>query len=68
MVQELPDMAAALDYVVDIYEKKTPAEMLADEPGTAQEPLGPNKVPTRVQKIVAAPELNDANFAPNGGD
>lgn len=63
VVQELPDMAAALDYVVDICEKKAPAEMLADESGTAQGPLGPNKVPTRVQKIVAAPELNDADFA-----
>ena len=40
VVQELPDMAAALDYVVDICEKKAPAEMLADEPGTAQGPPG----------------------------
>ena len=48
---------------MDICEKKAPAEMLADEPGTAQGPLGPNKVPTQVQKIVAAPELNNADFA-----
>lgn len=42
VVQELPDMAAALDYVVDICEKKAPAEMLADEPGTARA-LGPTR-------------------------
>ncbi|MBD5608529.1 MAG: LUD domain-containing protein [Desulfovibrio sp.] len=63
VVQELPNMAAALTYAVDICDKKAPAEMLADEPGTAQGPLGPNKVPTRVQKVLAAPALSDDEFS-----
>ena len=48
VVQEVPNMAAALQYVVDVCANKAPAELLADEPGTEQGPLGPNKVPTRV--------------------
>lgn len=63
IVQELPSMEAALQYIVDICASKSPCEMLADEPGTAQGPLGPNKVPTRVQKVVAAPALDEKNFA-----
>lgn len=63
VVQELPTMAAALQYVVDVCESKTPAELLADEPGTEKGPLGPNKCPTRVQRVVAAPGLEDADFA-----
>lgn len=62
-VQEVPTMAAALQYVVDLCASKSSAELLADEPGTAQGPLGPNNQPTRVQKVVAAPDLDDANFA-----
>lgn len=62
-VKELPGMAAALEYVVDVCASKSPAEMLADEPGTEKGPLGPNKCPTRIQRIVAAPGLNDADFA-----
>lgn len=62
-VQELPGMAAALQYVVDVCASKSPAEILADEPDTAKGPLGPNKQPTRVQKIVAAPQLSDEDFA-----
>ena len=63
VVQEVPSMAAALQYVVDVCENKAPAELLADEPGVQQGPLGPNKVPTRVQRIVAAPDLGDEDFA-----
>lgn len=59
VVQELPNIGVALDYVIDICEQKTPAELLDEEPGTPKGPLGPNKVPTRIQKIVAAPSLND---------
>lgn len=55
-------MAAALQYVVDVCANKAPAELLADEPGTALGPLGPNKVPTRVQRVIAAPGLEDADF------
>ena len=63
VVQEMPTMAAALQYVVDVCADKAPAELLADEPGTEQGPLGPNKVPTRVKRVVAAPELHDEDFA-----
>lgn len=63
VVQELPTMEAALQYVVDVCESKAPAQLLADEPGTETGPLGPNKCPTRVQRVVAAPALNDADFA-----
>lgn len=61
-VRELPTMEAALDYIVNLCASKAPAEMLADEPDTEKGPLGPNKVPTRVQKIVAAPALDDHYF------
>ena len=63
VVQEVPSMAAALQYVVDVCESKAPAELLADEPGVEQGPLGPNKVPTRVQRVVAAPDLGEEDFA-----
>ncbi len=63
VVQELPTMAAALQYVVDVCASKAPCEMLADEPGTEPGPLGPNKVPTRVQRVIAAPALGDEDFA-----
>ena len=63
VVVSLPGMKEALDYAVEVCVKKAPAEMLAEEPGTEQGPLGPNKVPTRVQKVLAAPQLNDEDFA-----
>ena len=63
VVQEVPTMAAALQYIVDVCANKAPAELLADEPGTEQGPLGPNKVPTRVKKVMAAPQLDEEDFA-----
>lgn len=62
VVQELPNMAAALQYVIDICANKAPCEMLDEEPGAEKGPLGPNKVPTRTQKIVAAPALPDGDY------
>lgn len=62
VVQELPNMKAALQYVVNVCEQKQPCEMLADEPGTEKGPLGPNKVPTRLERIIAAPALGDEDF------
>lgn len=62
VVEELPNMNAALDYIITLCEKKAPCEMLIDEPDTPKGPLGPNKVPTRMQKIIAAPALDDQNF------
>ena len=62
VVQELPNMAAVLQYVVDVCENKAPCELMADE-DVEKGPNGPNGVPTRVQRIVAAPVLNDEDFA-----
>ena len=62
VVQEVPDLDAALQYVVDVCAAKSPCELLADEPGTQRGPNGPNGVPTRVQRIVAAPCLGEEHF------
>lgn len=62
IVQELPNINAALQYVIDVCEKKAPCEMLDEEPGTEKGPLGPNKVPTRLEKIIAAPALPEDQF------
>jgi L-lactate dehydrogenase complex protein LldG len=63
VVQELPTIPAALQYVTDVCASKAPAEILADEPGTEQGPPGPNNQPTRVKRIVAAPDLDDGEYA-----
>lgn len=63
VVQEVTSMEAALQYVVDVCAAKAPAELLVDEPAAEKGPLGPNGVPTRVKRIVAAPDLNDEEFA-----
>lgn len=55
-------MAEAARYVADVCESKDPCELLADEPDAEQGPLGPDKVPTRVKRIVAAPDLDDEAF------
>ena len=62
VVQEKANLAEALQYVVEVCAKKAPCEMLAPEPNAEQGPLGPNKMPTRVKRIVAAPDLSDADF------
>ena len=62
VVQEKANLAEALQYVVEVCAKKAPCEMLAPEPNAEQGPLGPNKMPTRVKRIVAAPDLDDADF------
>lgn len=62
VVQEAPNIKAALQNIIDICEKKAPCEMMDDEPGTEKGPLGPNKVPTRLEKIIAAPALPEDQF------
>lgn len=62
VVQEAPNIRAALQNVIDICDKKAPCEMLDEEPGTEKGPLGPNKVPTRLEKIIAAPALPEDQF------
>ncbi len=62
-VVELPTVADAYNYIADLAIAKDPCEMLVDEPGTEKGPLGPNRVPTRLNRIIAVPELNDEEFA-----
>lgn len=59
---ELPNMKAALQYIIDVCSQKAPCEMMADEPGTEKGPLGPNNAPTRLDRIIAAPALPDDQF------
>lgn len=62
-VVEASSTEEAYKYVVEQVLAKEPCELLADEPGTEKGPLGPNRVPTRVQRIIAAPSLSDEEFA-----
>lgn len=57
-VHEAASMDAAIAYVVDVCAQKAPCELLAEEPGAEKGPLSDNKVPTRTQRIVAAPGLD----------
>jgi L-lactate dehydrogenase complex protein LldG len=62
-VTEAADLQEALRRVVQICEEKAPCELLAPEPGTETGPLSENKLPTRAQRIIAAPGLSDEDFA-----
>ena len=62
-VAEVPNREEAFKYIIDLTLSKEPCELLADEPGTEKGPLGPNRVPTRVQRVIAAPSLDDEAFA-----
>jgi len=62
-VTEVADIHEALRRVIQICEEKAPCELLAPEPGTETGPLSENKLPTRVQRIIAAPGLGDEEFA-----
>ena len=60
-VVEKASIAEALDYVVQICKAKKPCELLAQE-NVEKGPNGPNGVPTRVTKIIAAPDLAQDDF------
>jgi L-lactate dehydrogenase complex protein LldG len=62
-VIEAADMDEALRHVVRICEEKAPCELLAPEPGTETGPLSENRLPTRKQRLIAAPGLDDKDFA-----
>lgn len=62
-VHEFADLDAALAFLPEICAKKNPCEILSDEPDTPKGPLGPNGVPTRLTKIIAAPCLDAEHFA-----
>ncbi|MCL1879987.1 MAG: lactate utilization protein [Actinomycetia bacterium] len=61
-VTEVADLSQAMRYVVQISEEKPPCELLAPEPGTQLGPLSENNLPTRIQPIIAAPDLDDEGF------
>ena len=57
-VVEVRSMLDAVPYIIDVCEKKLPCELLTDEPDVETGPAGPNGCPTRVKRIIAAPEVN----------
>lgn len=61
-VVEKQSLAEAMQYAVEVCEAKAPAQLLANE-NTEKGPLGPLGCPTRVTKILAAPDLSDEDFA-----
>jgi len=61
-VKNVDSMQEALQYAVDLCASKAPCELLCDE-DCPKGPDGPDRVPTRVQRVVAAPELSDEDFA-----
>ncbi|MBQ7738890.1 MAG: lactate utilization protein [Desulfovibrionaceae bacterium] len=60
-VVEKESIHDALNYVVEVCKAKAPAQLLAEE-NVPKGPLGPYGCPTRVKKILAAPDLDDADF------
>ena len=62
-VFEAADVKEALHRVVHICEEKAPCELLVPEPGTKIGPFSENNLPTRVQRIIAAPGLSKKDFA-----
>lgn len=58
-VVEVPSMEAAVQYVIDTCQSKAPCELLAEEAGVEKGPLSVNKLPTRTQRFVAVPGMDD---------
>ncbi len=56
-------MDAALELLIDICEKKPPCELLMDAEGTEHGPLSERGLPTRTNRIIAAPELEAGLYA-----
>lgn len=58
VVVDAADMNQAFAYIIALCEKKPPAIMLVEEPGTAQGPPDPETgLPTRAQRVLGAPDL-----------
>ncbi len=53
----------ALAYVIQVTENKKPCEILANEPNVESITLTPNSIPTRLNRIVAAPDLDPSLYA-----
>lgn len=54
-VQRAASLDDAVHYIMDVCIQKNPCELLADEAGTEKGPDSPNRVPTRTQRLLAAP-------------
>jgi len=61
-VVEVETLADVVPYIINVCETKTPCELLADEPDVLTGPAGPNGCPTRKERIIAAPSLDDETF------
>ena len=62
IVHEAGTITEAIPYLIEICEQKAPCELLIEEPGTPEGPYSPNGVPTRVQRIIAAPDLDESTY------
>jgi len=60
---EAKDFADAIQYAVDVTEKKRPCEMLLPREGEQYGPLSENGTPTLLDRFIAAPGLSDEEFA-----
>lgn len=58
-VFEAASMDVAVKYVVDICQSKAPCELLAEEADAEKGPLSENKQPTRTQRMIAVPGMDD---------
>lgn len=57
-VAEFNSFEEAIPHLLSIMEKKAPCELLYEE-DVEKGPNGPNGCPTRVQKVIAAPEIGE---------
>ncbi len=55
-----------IDCVIKLCEEKAPCTILADEPGTEKGPLNARNLPTRLNRLLAAPGLKEGENAELG--
>lgn len=60
---EAKDFADALQYAVDVTEKRRHCEMLLPKEGEKYGPLSENSFPTLLERFIAAPGLSEEEFA-----
>ena len=60
---EAKDFADAVQYAVDVTEKKRHCEMLLPEEGKQYGPVSENGFPTMLERFIAAPGLSDEEYA-----
>lgn len=61
-VYEAASADAAVAYVMDVCARKAPCELLAEEPGAEKGALSKNRVPTRLNRVLAAPGVDQELF------